>query len=76
MDLGLDGKRALVMAASRGLGRAVAESLAREGAQVAINSSDKARCEQAAVEITTITGGMCRGYAADMFDPDAMDRTC
>jgi 3-oxoacyl-[acyl-carrier protein] reductase len=34
MDLGLKGKRALVLGASRGLGRAIAEGLAREGAQV------------------------------------------
>jgi 3-oxoacyl-[acyl-carrier protein] reductase len=73
MDLGLEGKHALVMAASRGLGRAVAEMLAREGAHVAISSIDPARCEQAAAEIAQATGGVCRGFAADMFDPAAMD---
>lgn len=73
MDLGLEGKHALVMAASRGLGRAVAEMLAREGAHVAISSIDPARCEQAAAEIAQATGGVCWGFAADMFDPAAMD---
>ncbi|SIR81382.1 3-oxoacyl-[acyl-carrier protein] reductase [Haladaptatus litoreus] len=38
MDLQLDGKRAYVMAASSGLGRAVAEELVREGASVVISS--------------------------------------
>ncbi|APE45909.1 3-oxoacyl-ACP reductase (plasmid) [Sulfitobacter alexandrii] len=43
MDLGLDGKRALVLGASRGLGMAIAKSLAAEGAQVfaAARSKDK-----------------------------------
>jgi 3-oxoacyl-[acyl-carrier protein] reductase len=72
MDLGLAGKRALVMAASRGLGRAVAEMLVREGAHAAISSVDPVRCEQAAAEIAKASTGMCRGFAADMFDPTAM----
>ena len=38
MDLGLEGRVALVMAASSGLGRAVATELAREGASVMISS--------------------------------------
>src|SRR5690348_1263192 len=40
MDLGLEGKRALVTAASKGLGRAVAEGLAAEGCVVCISSRD------------------------------------
>lgn len=42
MDLGLNGRRALVTAASRGLGRACAETLAREGAQVFVSARDEA----------------------------------
>src|SRR5437879_3990208 len=45
MDLGLTGKRALVTAASKGLGRAVAETLAAEGCRVCISSSTQARIE-------------------------------
>jgi 3-oxoacyl-[acyl-carrier protein] reductase len=41
MDLGIKGKRAWVMAASSGIGRAVAESLIREGARVAISSRNE-----------------------------------
>jgi 3-oxoacyl-[acyl-carrier protein] reductase len=51
MDLGLRGRTALVMGASRGLGRAIAASLAREGARVAIASRSAERIEEAAVEI-------------------------
>src|SRR5467141_3839962 len=51
MDLGLQGRVAIVAAASKGLGRAVAEELAREGAQVAICSRDAKNIEQAASEI-------------------------
>jgi 3-oxoacyl-[acyl-carrier protein] reductase len=42
MDLGLKGRKALVTAASRGLGRACAETLSREGAEVFISARDEA----------------------------------
>lgn len=51
MDLGLKGKRALVMGASRGLGRAVAGTLAAEGARVAVCARTRDRVEAAAREI-------------------------
>ena len=51
MDLGLTGKRALVMGASSGLGKAIALTLRQEGAQVAICARGKQRLETTALEI-------------------------
>lgn len=51
MDLGLFGRVALVMGASRGIGRAIAAALAREGARVAIASRSRERIEEAAAAI-------------------------
>ena len=56
MELGIEGKVALVTAASRGLGRACAEDLAREGCRVAISSRTKADIERTAEEITAMSG--------------------
>ena len=49
MDLGLRGRRALVTAASRGLGRACAEALVGEGAAVFVASRDAGAIRSAAV---------------------------
>ncbi len=51
MDLGLRGKRALVLGGSRGLGKAAAKALAAEGARVAICSRSAERLQAAAVEV-------------------------
>lgn len=64
MDLGISGRRAILMASSRGLGRACAESVAREGAHVVINGRTEAdvlaACEQIrathGVEATPVVG--------------------
>jgi len=73
MDLGLKGRRALLLAATKGLGRAAAEALAAEGAEVVISSSNAGRCEEAAQAIASKNGTRVLGIAADMFDPPAMD---
>jgi 3-oxoacyl-[acyl-carrier protein] reductase len=52
MDLGLKGKVAMIGGASRGLGYAVAEALAREGALVSISSSTQASIEQAGARLS------------------------
>lgn len=56
MDLGLAGKRALVCAASKGLGRASAMALAREGVAVTITARHAEKLEQTAAEIRAATG--------------------
>jgi 3-oxoacyl-[acyl-carrier protein] reductase len=55
VDLHLHGKRALVTGASLGIGRAIAEELAREGCDVALVARDAARLRRAADEIGTAT---------------------
>jgi 3-oxoacyl-[acyl-carrier protein] reductase len=72
LNLGIEGRVALVMGASQGLGRASAAALAREGARVAIGSRSLERIEAAASEIASETGGELCGYAADTDDLDAL----
>ena len=56
MDLGLQGRTAIVCAASKGLGRACAHSLAREGVRVTITARTEADLAKAAAEIEEATG--------------------
>lgn len=56
MDLKLNNKVALVLAASKGLGRAIATALSAEGARVIIGSRDETELQKTAAEITKQTG--------------------
>ena len=66
MDLGLAGRRALVCAASRGLGRGCAEALAREGVDVTICARTERDIAQAAAEIGALAGRDVTWVACDI----------
>ncbi len=74
MNLGLQDRVALVTAASRGLGRAVALELAREGARVAICARQEGPLEEAAVAIRRDTGAEVIAVPADVTDPQGVER--
>lgn len=65
MDLGIEGRRALVCASSKGLGRACAEALAREGVAIVINGRDEERLE-AVAEALRGQGAEVEAVAADL----------
>jgi len=66
MDLGLTGRRALVCAASKGLGRGCAEALAREGVDVTICARTAADVKRAAAEIGAVAGRPVAWVACDI----------
>ena len=68
MDLGLVGRVALVMGASKGIGRGIAAALAREGARVAIASRSREAIEATAAELD----GETIGLVADAGDLERM----
>jgi 3-oxoacyl-[acyl-carrier protein] reductase len=74
MDLGLKNKIALVTASSKGLGRASALALAREGAQVAICARNEQALRATAVEIGTTTGAEILAIPADVSQMQDIDR--
>lgn len=67
----LEGKTAIVTGAARGIGRAIAERYAREGATVAIADLNEAGAQEAAGEI----GGNCFGLQLDVTRQESIDAT-
>src|ERR1044072_3540511 len=66
MDLGIAGRKAIVCASSRGLGRACAHRLAEAGCEVVVNGRDKAKNEATAAEMAKATGAKVIPVIADV----------
>lgn len=74
MDLGLEGKYALVAGGSRGIGKAIALDLAREGVDVVIASRTLEQLEQTAREIEDQTGRRAIPLVVDVTSREQVDR--
>jgi NAD(P)-dependent dehydrogenase (short-subunit alcohol dehydrogenase family) len=66
MDLGLDGKRALITGSTAGIGFATAEALAREGAHVIVNGRTQRRVDEALAKLRPVSSARIEGIAADV----------
>ena len=71
---GLDGKAALVTGGSRGIGRAIAERLAGDGAQVVLSYAANKDAAAEVVAVITAAGGKAHAVAADLTEPGAARR--
>ena len=69
MDLGIAGRRAIVCASSRGLGRGCAEALARAGCHVFVNGRTREAVEATVEDLRTASGAHITGVVADVSDP-------
>ena len=65
----LQNKRVIVTGGASGIGRAIAKSFSREGAEVIVADLSASKAEQVAAEL----GGETRGCAVDVGDADAVD---
>jgi 3-oxoacyl-[acyl-carrier protein] reductase len=70
MDLGLQGKWALVCAASKGLGKGCAQALVKEGVNVVITARGAEALEATAAELRALKGGEVRAVAGDITTPE------
>jgi 3-oxoacyl-[acyl-carrier protein] reductase len=70
MDLGIAGRKAIVCASSRGLGKACALALAQAGCEVIINGRDAKTLDAAAAELSKLIGAKIIAVAADVATPE------
>jgi 3-oxoacyl-[acyl-carrier protein] reductase len=70
MDLGIAGRKAIVCASSKGLGRACAEKLAEAECEVVVNGRDRDSAEATAADIRKATGAKVIAVAGDVASPD------
>lgn len=71
MDLGIEGKTALVCGGSSGLGKAIAAALANEGVQVTLVARDPDKLSAAASEIEAASGNKVAWKSVNLSDPEA-----
>jgi NAD(P)-dependent dehydrogenase (short-subunit alcohol dehydrogenase family) len=74
MDLKLRGKRALVTGSTQGIGYAIAQGLAREGAEVVVNGRGEAKVRETVERIAAETKGLVTGLAGDVGSATEIDR--
>ncbi len=74
MELGLKGRGALVCGSSQGLGRAIADGLADEGAEVVVNGRSADKLDAVRDEIAGATGAKVAAVAADLTDAAEIER--
>ncbi len=70
MDMGIQGKWALVCAASKGLGKGCAQALVKEGVNVVITARGAEALEATAAELRALKGGEVRAVAGDITTPE------
>lgn len=74
MDLQLKNKKALILASSKGIGKAVAVALAQEGCHVLIASSNKIRVDELQQEIRVKTGAKVDAYIVDLYSAESTEK--
>ena len=73
MNLGISGRKAIVCASSRGLGRACAEALAQAGCEVVVNGRTQETVDATVTELREKTGAKISGVVADVADRAGQD---